>query len=104
MILLSRNKRCSLLRVDRLRLDRLRQALHRSRPCGKVTVPHSNKASTSAANERTVVATETPAQSGRPFNPTSRPEPIRVSVALAPKHVGRKENSCKYLQSCKAIR
>ncbi len=35
--------------------------------------------------------TEAPAQRGRAFNSTLRPEPIRVSVALAPKHVERKE-------------
>jgi hypothetical protein len=35
--------------------------------------------------------TEAPAQRGRAFNSTLWPEPIRVSVALAPKHVERKE-------------
>src|SRR6266478_10060357 len=33
-----------------------------------------------------------------------RPEPIRVSVALAPNDVGRKEMPWNYLQSCKESR
>lgn len=33
-----------------------------------------------------------------------RPEPIRVSVILAPAEVGRKEHPWRYLQCCKEIR
>ena len=45
-----------------------------------------------SAQWRMMCPTETPAQSGRPFNPTRRhrPELIRASVALAPKRVGRR--------------
>ena len=49
-------------------------------------------ASTSAAQERTITATETPAQSGRPSSPTCRPEPIRLSVALAPNKSGERNS------------
>ena len=49
--------------------------------------------STLRRDERMVIETETPAQSGRAFNPNSnaiRPEPIRASVALAARHLARR--------------
>jgi hypothetical protein len=51
--------------------------------------------STSRPNARMMRATETPAQSGRAFNstPQHRPEPIRVSVALAPTASGERKTN-----------
>jgi hypothetical protein len=40
-------------------------------------------------------------QGDRAFNSTFRPEPIMGVRNLAPKHVGRKETSCSYLNSSK---
>src|ERR1700738_1501505 len=59
---------------------------------------------TPLVNGRTLLAIEPLSQGDRAFNSTWPPEPIRVSVTLAPKHVGRKETPCKYLQSCKENR
>jgi hypothetical protein len=53
---------------------------------------------TPIVNGCTLLAIEPLSQGDRAFNPTYPPEPIRVSVALAPKHVERKESQCKLLQ------
>jgi hypothetical protein len=52
-------------------------------------------ASTFRRNARMMYATETPAQSGRAFHQTllHRPEPIRVSVALAPTASGERKTN-----------
>jgi hypothetical protein len=51
----------------------------------------------SIVHERTLSQIEPSAQSGRAFT-------SRVSVTLAPKHIGRKETSCSCLKSSKENR
>lgn len=57
-----------------------------------------NKPSTSAAEKRTVVLSKRQLKAARAFSSTFRPEPVRVSVVLAPNDVGRKETSCNCRQ------
>src|ERR1700730_2441335 len=60
----------------------------------------SNFAQTPDGQRRNRMTIDTPSQSVRSSIQLAEPEPVRVS-GLAPKHVGRKEIPCNYLQSCK---
>jgi hypothetical protein len=64
----------------------------------------SNIAQTPGAQRRNSVLIGTSSQGVPPSFQLAEPEPIRVSVALAPKHVGRKEIPWDYLQSYKETR
>src|SRR5262249_5632136 len=76
-------------------------------PCGPPEVPVAVRTSRLPCKKRRKSANilASPWTSGESrFHPTFWPAPSRVSVPFAPKHVGRKETSCSYLQSSKENR